>query len=259
MLLTIKDLSVRVEGGGNAAQILTGVNVSVQPGEIVALVGASGSGKTTTGLAVMRLLDPGLRVTSGQIGFEDQPDLLTLPPAAMRRIRGSRISMVFQDPLSAFNPVLTVGYQIDEVFKYHAPESGQRIRSLTEGWLEQVGIPDARRVYSSFPHQLSGGMRQRAMIAMAMAMQPRLIIADEPTSNLDVTLQARILELFQQLRKTQEVSILFITHDLGIVRHLCDRVYVMNVGMVVESGKSVEVFEAPKEEYTQKLLKAVSV
>ena len=259
MLLTIKNLSVRIKGQEKAGPIIADVDVQIRPNEIVAVVGASGSGKTTTGLAVMRLLDPALGVTAGKIILEDQQDLLALPASEMNRIRGSKISMVFQDQLSAFNPVLTVGYQIDEVFKYHTSHPGKRIRSMTQEWLQRVGIPEPQRVYHSYPHQLSGGMRQRAMIAMAMALQPRLIIADEPTSNLDVTLQARILELFQELRETQDVSILFITHDLGLVKRLCDRVYVMNKGRVIESGKSTEVFAAPRESYTQQLLKAVSV
>ncbi len=259
MLLEIRDLSIRTANTRGSKPILTDVNVTVQPDEIVALVGGSGSGKTTTGLAVMGLLDPGLRLTGGEILFEEGPNLLTLPAPAMRRIRGTRISMVFQDPLSAFNPVLTIGFQIDEVMKCHGQESPARIRSRTLQGLDKAGIPDPARVYASFPHQLSGGMRQRAMITMAMAMQPRLIIADEPTSNLDVTLQARILELFQAMRASQKVSILFITHDLGLVRRLCDRVYVMSKGRVVEDGLAQDVFAAPREEYTRQLLKAVGV
>jgi len=244
--------------GREPKSIVANLGLTIEAGEIVALVGGSGSGKTTTGLAIMRLLEPGIEMTSGHILFEGQ-NLLELPPPSMRRVRGAKIGMVFQDPLSAFNPVFSIGSQIDEVQRQHRGLSVARARAATLDMLDVVGIPDPQRVYRSFPHQLSGGMRQRAMIAMAIAVHPPLLIADEPTSNLDVTLQARIMDLFRRLRQEMNIAILLITHDLGVVRHLAERVYVMCQGEVVEAGATSTILDHPTHRYTQRLMAAVAV
>lgn len=254
--MDIQNLSIEI-GAAPAIKILNGINLAVDENEIVALVGGSGSGKTTTGLAVLRLLEPAMRVTQGGIIFQGK-DLLANTERQMRSLRGAQISMVFQDPLSAFNPVFTIGFQIDESLRFHAGLSARLARKRTMELLDIVGVPDQQRIYNSYPHQLSGGMRQRAMIALAVAVQPRLIIADEPTSNLDVTLQARILELFGRLRTEMKISILLITHDLGVVRHLTDRIYVMSGGKILETGPTREVLSRPANAYTEQLLKAVA-
>lgn len=252
-LLDIHQLSVRA----GSKDILSRVALTVAPEEIMAVVGGSGSGKTTTGLAVLRLLSPALRVGEGRILFEGR-DLLSLPETEMRRLRGGGISMVFQEPLHAFNPVLRIGAQIEEVLQYHTGLNSARRRERIISLLDQVGIPDPRRVADSYPHQLSGGLRQRAMLAQAIAGGPRLIIADEPTSSLDVTIQARVLDLFRRLRRELKLSVLLITHDLGIVGHLADRVAVMNAGRVVECGAVREVLARPQHVYTRQLMEALA-
>lgn len=253
MLLNIHNLTVFVKGGENP--IVSNVNVRIQRGEIVALVGASGSGKTTIGLAGLRLLDPGLKVSGGEILWQGE-NLLTFTSREMHATRGGKIAMIFQEPLNAFNPVFTIQEQLDEVLCAHTnlrkKERVERIKEL----LRQAGIQEVERIMKSYPHQLSGGQRQRAMIAQALAGEPELIIADEPTSSIDVTLQAKIVDLFKVLKKKLNLSILLITHDLGLVQHLADRVYVMSDGRVVEKGNVEEVLTNPKEEYTKKLINA---
>jgi ABC-type dipeptide/oligopeptide/nickel transport system ATPase component len=234
-------------------RIVERVSFEVPPVSIVALVGGSGSGKTTTGLSVLRLLSPALKMEAGKISFKGE-DLSTMDSQEMNAIRGKEIGMVFQDPLQAFNPVFTIGFQVSEVLKYHATMAHDGIRGKVLELFAQVGLDDPARVYKSYPHQLSGGMRQRAMIAQAVAAGPSLLIADEPTSSLDVTLQARILELFLQLRNQYKLSIVLITHDLGIVAHMADYVVVMEKGRVVESGKTKDVISHAKHAYTQQLM-----
>jgi ABC-type dipeptide/oligopeptide/nickel transport system ATPase component len=253
MPLNIKNLSVVV----NDKKIIDDVSLTVEDRSIFALVGGSGSGKSTTGLAVLRLLAPGLEIKSGEAVFGGR-DLLKIGEEELRQVRGKEIAMVFQEPLYAFNPVLTVGQQIEEVFTAHTDFSGEKRLEETLRLLDIVGIKDPARVHKSYPHQLSGGMRQRAMIAQAVALKPRLIIADEPTSSLDVTLQARVMELFLKLRTEFNLSVLLITHDLGVVQHMADHVAVMNSGKIVESGSAGEVLKNPKHQYTRELLSYVS-
>lgn len=252
-LLSIKNLSVTTCTLEKPKAILEDVAVTVFQNQVVALVGGSGSGKTTTGLAILRLLPAGLVVTAGSIWFSGQ-NILTLPENQMRRIRGGKIAMVFQEPLYAFNPVFQIGYQVAEVLREHTALSPSQSRERVNELLRLVGLPDPKRVATSYPHQLSGGMRQRCMIAQAIAADPQLVIADEPTSNLDVTIQARILALFRDLRRQLNLSFLLITHDLGVVAHLADEVVVLAGGKVIEGGRTAEIFAAPKEKYTQQLL-----
>ena len=255
-MLTIKNLTIIVEENATTKKIVDNVSLSVPPETIVALVGGSGSGKTTTGLAILRLLSPALKIERGEIIFENQ-DLLKSSEEHLRQLRGKKISMVFQEPLNAFNPLFTIGYQIGEVLIYHTTMSlGERGKKVLE-LLDIVGIPDPLRIVNSYPHQLSGGLRQRAMIAQAIAGNPSLIIADEPTSNLDVTLQSHILELFRKLRQELELSILLITHDLGVVSHLADEVTVLNQGQVVESGKTKSIVTQPRHPYTKELMETL--
>ncbi|MCA9408000.1 MAG: ABC transporter ATP-binding protein [Candidatus Omnitrophica bacterium] len=252
-LLTIKDLSVTVHDGSEKKILLNRICLDVPSLSIVGLVGGSGSGKTTTGLAVLKLLSPALKIDDGEIIFQNE-NLLKIALSKLQQIRGKAISMIFQEPLQAFNPVFTIGYQIEEVLVVHTTLNAKQRKEKILSLLDKVGIKDPKRVAGNYPHQLSGGMRQRAMIAQAIAVDPRLIIADEPTSNLDVTLQARIMELFLQLRDELKLTLLLITHDLGMVSHISDRVAVMNQGQIVEQGITKEVIENPQQEYTKKLL-----
>jgi ABC-type dipeptide/oligopeptide/nickel transport system ATPase component len=258
MLLSVQNLSVKVQTHTLDRYLLQDINFQLDKKTILALVGGSGSGKTTTGLAILRLLDAELRTTSGAIHFNGQ-ELLNLSPVRMRQIRGKEISMVFQEPLHAFNPVFRIGYQIEEVLRYHTDLTVRQREARIGELLNIVGIAEPQRVSRSYPHQLSGGMRQRAMIAQAIAAQPKLIIADEPTSNLDVTLQAKVMELFRKLRDELDLAMILITHDLGLVQHLSDEVVVMTDGRVVEEGKTAQVLNDPQHLYTKKLLAAVTV
>jgi len=252
-LLSIHDLTISLQEEGGERILLKRFNLKVDPFKIVALVGLSGSGKTTVALSVLRLLSEVFEIEEGQILFQ-KANLLSLGPQEMRRLRGKAMGMVFQEPLNAFNPVFPVGFQIGEVLRVHTSLSYQKIRTRIIQLLEMVGIPDPPRVMQSFPHQLSGGLRQRAMIAQAIAAGPSLIIADEPTSNLDVTLQAHIMDLFRHLKETLKISILLITHDLGVVSHLADEVAVLSEGEIIESGPTSEILSHPRQAFTQELL-----
>jgi peptide/nickel transport system ATP-binding protein len=233
-----------------------GVSFSVEPGETVGLVGESGSGKSVTSLAVMGLLpDRGVRV-GGQVWF-DGDDLLTLPKDRMRDIRGQDIAMVFQDPMSSLNPVVPIGIQVTEVLSRHQGMKGNEATAAAADLLTRVGIGDPNRRLKEYPHQLSGGMRQRALIAMALACRPRVLIADEPTTALDVTIQAQILELLKDLVRDSAASLVMITHDLGVIAGLCDTVHVMYAGRVVESAGRRELFADPRHPYTGGLLASV--
>ncbi len=256
-LLSFRNLTIDVIQAGLSKPLIRGVDLNIRPQEIMALVGGSGSGKTTLGLAVLRLLPDAFAITSGDIVFEGQ-SLLGLAPEGMRRLRGKDIGLIFQEPLSAFNPLFTVGAQIEEVLVYHSPLGAKKRRQKVLDLLSLAGVPDPSRVARSFPHQLSGGLRQRSMIAQALAGSPQLLIADEPTSSIDVTLQVKVMDLFRRLKKEFGLSVVLITHDLGVVRHLADRVYVMNQGRIVEQGLVSAVMDHPQEEYTRRLIAATA-
>ena len=262
-LLDVRGLEVsfpaRGEGRGAAAwtPVVRGVSLTVGRGEVVGLVGESGSGKSLTALAVLGLVPPPGRVTRGEVLLEGSGDLLRLDELALRQVRGGRIAMVFQEPATAFNPVYSIGFQIAEAVRARKSVSRREARDEAARLLERVAVPDARRRLDSYPHQLSGGQRQRAMIAMALAGRPDLLLADEPTTALDVTLQAQILELLEELRRDLGLAVLLITHDLGVVAESCDRVVVMNAGRVVETAGVEELFRAPAHPYTRELLAAL--
>jgi ABC-type dipeptide/oligopeptide/nickel transport system ATPase component len=264
-LLEIRDLEVAFparDAGGALVPVVLGASLAVGRGEVVGLVGESGSGKSMTALAVLGLVPPPGRVTAGSVRLwgrfsgeeEGAADLLALSPEALRRVRGGRIAMVFQEPATAFNPVYSIGFQIAEAVRAHAQVSRGKAREEAARLLDRVAFPDARRRLDDYPHQLSGGQRQRAMIAMALAGRPDLLLADEPTTALDVTLQAQILELLDELRRDLGLSVLLITHDLGVVAETCDRVAVMRAGRVVETAEVEELFRAPAHPYTRELL-----
>jgi peptide/nickel transport system ATP-binding protein/oligopeptide transport system ATP-binding protein len=252
-LLEVKGLRIAFPAGGDWVDAVRGVDFSVDAGDAVGLVGESGSGKSLSALAIMRLLTPPGRVSGGSIHFDGQ-DLLALPDSAMRRIRGSDISMVFQDPSSSLNPAFTIGRQLTDVIQVHQPglsRAGRRDRAAES--LSLVGIPDPLRRMASYPHEFSGGMRQRVLIAMAIACEPRLLIADEPTTALDVTVQARVVDLLNRLRQRLGLAVLFISHNLDLVAEICDRVVVMYAGRVAEEAPTEDLFTAPRHPYTRLL------
>jgi peptide/nickel transport system ATP-binding protein len=256
-LLQVNDLSVTfVRRGRRDVQAVDGVSFTVDSGETLGLVGESGSGKSVTALAIMGLLPRrGVRVT-GSVSFEGR-ELLTLRQDDLRDLRGRDIAMVFQDPLSSLNPVVPIGTQVTEVLARHRGMSGAAARKEAAALLELVGIPDPQRRLKEYPHQLSGGMRQRALIAMAVACKPKLLIADEPTTALDVTIQAQILELLKGLVREQGTALMLITHDLGVVAGLCDRVNVMYSGRIVEQADRRTLFVSPRHPYTTGLLGSI--
>ncbi|MFA5059034.1 MAG: ABC transporter ATP-binding protein [Candidatus Omnitrophota bacterium] len=254
-LLKIENLSISIQEKDNDRELLKDFNFEIKNFETVALVGGSGSGKTTAGLSILQLLSPAMRIDSGRIIFNGK-DLLAASLREMRKIRGKEIGVVFQDPLNAFNPVFTIGFQIEEVLRFHEPMPGRQRREKVHQLLNRVGITEPQRIARSYPHQLSGGLRQRAMIAQAIAGSPKLIIADEPTSSLDVTLQAHIIELFRDLKNEFKTSILLITHDLGMVEHFCDRVGVLYDGRIVEEGCAKDILSSAKHPLTCELINA---
>ncbi len=252
-LLTIRDLTVTVHQDQGRKALLDHVSFDIPHLSIVGLVGGSGSGKTTTGLSILRLLPLGLKLEKGEIHFNGE-NLLQASEDKLRQIRGKDIGMVFQEPLEALNPVLNIGCQVNEVLQFHTILNSHQRRERVLELLNLVGLTEPQRVIEDYPHRLSGGMRQRVMIAQAIAANPQLIIADEPTSNLDVTLQAKIMELFRRLKEELKLSILLISHDLGMISHLADHIVVMSEGKVVEQGLTKQILENPKHEYTQRLL-----
>jgi peptide/nickel transport system ATP-binding protein len=252
-LLSITDLHTIFNGPHGITRAVNGVNLSIDSGCTVALVGESGSGKSMTALSIMRLVPPPGLILSGTISL-DETNLLECSDKEIRAIRGRRISMVFQEPMTSLNPVLRIGDQVSEPFILHRKLSRGEASERSIELLQQVGIPSAGDRMRDYPHQLSGGMRQRVMIAMALACNPSLLIADEPTTALDVTIQAQILELIDQLRKTTKMGILLITHDLGIVSERSDHTYVMYAGRVVEEAPTRELFANPRHPYTLALL-----
>ncbi len=257
LLLQVRDLSVTFATDVGAVQAVDGVSFDVRRGETLAIVGESGSGKSVTALSLLRLLDSvaGSR-RSGQVLLEDQ-DLFALGPDAMRAVRGNRIAMIFQEPMSSLNPVFTVGDQIAEAIMLHRRLPPDEARSEVIQLLRLVGIPAPERRVDEYPHQMSGGMRQRVMIAMALSCRPRLLIADEPTTALDVTVQAQILDLLNRLQAELGMSVLMITHDLGVVAEVAHRALVMYAGKVVEEASVEDLFESPKHPYTAGLLESL--
>ena len=256
-LLEVGGLRVSFPGPDRPMYPVDGVSFTLDRGETLALVGESGSGKTLTGLSLLRLLPPGGRIDPASSILLDGHPLLTLEPEPLRQVRGKRIAMVFQDPMSSLNPVLTVGEQIAETIRAHLPVSRKEARGRAESLLAEVGIPDPANRFGSYPHQLSGGMRQRVMIAIALSAEPDLLIADEPTSALDVTVQAQILELLDRLRAARGMAVLLITHDLGIVRGRADRVAVMYAGRIVEQSPTAGLFLRPAHPYTRGLFASI--
>lgn len=252
-LLSVENLSLAMAG----QPVVEDVSFALAPGEMLGLVGESGCGKTVTALSIMRLVpEPPGRVTGGRILFEGD-DLLRLGPDALRRIRGDRIGMIFQEPMTSLNPVFTVGRQIGEAVLLHRPVGRAAARERAVELLELVGIPAPADALDRYPHQMSGGQRQRVMIAMALANEPRLLIADEPTTALDVTVQAQILDLIDRLRRELGMAVLIITHDLGVVSEFCDRVAVMYAGRIVEEAPAAELFAAPMHRYTRALMTTI--
>ncbi|HIY32141.1 MAG TPA: ABC transporter ATP-binding protein [Candidatus Evtepia faecavium] len=254
--LAVAGLQVHFPGPGGAAAAVDGVDLTVPQGAIVGLVGESGCGKSVTALSVLGLLPPNGQVTAGRVAFGGR-DLLTLPEGDLRALRGDRIAMIFQDPMTSLNPVYPVGRQVAEVLRLHRGLDRKAARARTVDLFRQVGIPDPEERYRAYPRQLSGGLRQRVMIAMAMACEPELLIADEPTTALDATIQAQILRLMGQLRRDHGTAILLITHNMGVVAQLCDYVYVMYAGQIVEAAETFDLFRAPRHPYTAGLLRAI--
>ena len=256
-LLAVEDLHTQFGKGDSAIRAVDGVSFEIRRGETFALLGESGCGKSMTALSLMRLLpQPAGHITAGRVLLEGE-NLFDLPEAAMRRYRGGRIAMIFQEPMTSLNPVMTIGRQIEESLEQHKQLRGDAARSEVINLLDAVGIPDAPRRYGEYPHQLSGGMKQRVMIAIALAADPDLLIADEPTTALDVTIQSQVLDLLNKLQRERGMAILLITHDLGVVAQMADRVAVMYAGQIVEQAPRKAFFEAPQHPYSQKLFAAL--
>ncbi|MEA3306084.1 MAG: ABC transporter ATP-binding protein [Candidatus Omnitrophota bacterium] len=254
-LLEVKNLNTYFFTKDGVRKAAWDVSFNIGIGETFGLVGESGSGKTVSALSILNLIDEPGRIVSGDIVFNGR-SLLSLKDG-IRAVRGKEISMVFQEPLTALNPVITIGKQITEQILAHTKVSKKEAKERTFKLMEEVQLPSPERVFYDYPHRLSGGMRQRAMIAMALCLNPKLLIADEPTTALDVTIQAEILELLRRIKEKHGMSILFITHDFGIIARLADRVAVMRKGRIVEQGGVEDIFYRPKENYTKELLEAI--
>jgi oligopeptide/dipeptide ABC transporter ATP-binding protein len=255
-LLSVEDLRVEFWTQRGTVFAVNGVSFEIGAGETLGIVGESGSGKSVTALAILGILPRSARLAGGHARFGGQ-DLLTLSDRELRRIRGAEIAMVFQDPMTSLNPVLTIGRQLREAIETHLGLERKKAEARAVELLEQVGIPSARSRIGDYPHQFSGGMRQRAMIAMALACEPKLLIADEPTTALDVTIQAQILDLLRTLVAERDTALILITHDLGVVAGMCERVHVMYAGIVMEEGPAESVFATPRHPYTLGLLQSV--
>lgn len=255
-MIKIENLSVAFEG----TEVVKNVTLELKDGEILGVVGESGSGKSVTALTMMGLVSETAQITSGRILFDDvvlREAGKPLDKALYRKYQGAEMSMVFQEPMTSLNPTLRVGKQVEEMLRLHTDLTGEEIRARVLETFEAVGLKKVKEVYASYPHQLSGGMRQRVMIAMAVILHPDLIVADEPTTALDVTIQNQIMELLREINEKEQNAMLFITHDLNLARRICHRVAVMKDGRVVEQGRTADIFEHPKEEYTRKLIEAV--
>ncbi|MDE4275894.1 ABC transporter ATP-binding protein [Phaeobacter gallaeciensis] len=256
-VLTIRGLTVGLSGTSMTDPVLRGIDIDIRAGETLCLVGESGSGKSVTSLATMGLLPKGaLEITGGRIDLKEV-EITAASASQMRELRAKRVAMIFQEPMTALNPVLRVGEQIEEVLNMHTDLSASEAKARTLDIMEQVHLPDVQRIYSAFPHQLSGGQRQRIMIAMALVLDPDLLIADEPTTALDVTTQQQILKLIAEMQERHGTAVLFITHDMGVVAEIADTVCVMQQGQIVERAPIAELLTAPQEDYTRKLLQAV--
>lgn len=256
-VLTIDNLSVRLAGGASVQHVVQNVSFDVRPGETLCVVGESGSGKSVTSLSVMGLLPKdGLVPSSGRIIVEGE-DVLTASPRRLREMRATRMAMIFQEPMTALNPVESVGSQIDEVLRIHTGLGNIERREKVLAMLDSVHLPDVKRIYSSYPHQLSGGQRQRIVISMALILRPKLLIADEPTTALDVTTQKQILLLIRELQEQHNTAVMFITHDFGVVAEIADRIVVMNQGRVVEVGQREDILARPIQAYTRMLVSSV--
>ncbi|UED84358.1 ABC transporter ATP-binding protein [Streptomyces profundus] len=257
MLLEVRDLRVEFQTRDGLIQAVNGVSYSVDAGETLAVLGESGSGKSVTAQAVMGILDsPPGRIAGGEVRFQGR-DLLTLRAEERRRIRGEKIAMIFQDALSSLNPVLSVGYQLGEMFRVHRGAGRKEAKARAIELMERVRIPAARERVNDYPHQFSGGMRQRIMIAMALALEPELIIADEPTTALDVTVQAQVMDLLGELQREFRMGLILITHDLGVVAGVADRIAVMYAGRIVENAPVHELYSRPAHPYTKGLLESI--
>ena len=255
-LLEIENLQVEFSG----KKAVKGVSFSIDEGEILGIVGESGCGKSVSALSIMRLIESSGEISNGSLTFHDDGekiDLLKLTEKELEKISGDKISMIFQDPMTSLNPVLSIGYQIAETLRVHRGLSKNEAKSKTLNLLRRVGINNADERFNNYPHEFSGGMRQRVMIAMAIACQPKLLIADEPTTALDVTIQAQILKLLSEFKREFGMSIIFITHDLGVVANIADRVAVMYAGRIVETAKADEIFENPQHPYTEALIASI--
>jgi len=255
VLLDVQHLTVTFDAARNA-RVVDDISFTMAAGETLGLVGESGSGKSVTAFSILRLLQPPAQIVNGRILFEGQ-DLLTLSERDMRSVRGARISLIFQEPMTALNPVMRVGDQVAEALTAHSMANRTEARRRAVELLDAVRIPDPMRRVRDYPHQLSGGMRQRVMIAIALACRPPLVIADEPTTALDVTIQAQMLDLIRQLQAEFGLALLLITHDFGVVAEMADRVAVMKAGRIVETGPVREILRTPSHEYTRQLLAAV--
>ncbi|MHB8068599.1 MAG: ABC transporter ATP-binding protein [Desulfobaccales bacterium] len=255
-LLQVRDLQVRFETPGGSIRAVAGASFDLQAGETLGLVGESGCGKTVTALSILRLLPATHAQMSGEIRFAGD-NLQALSESQIRRVRGNRIAMVFQEPMTALNPVFTIGEQVAEALRWHRGLGREAAWNAAAQALTRVGLPEAERRLGQYPHQLSGGLRQRALIAMALACEPELLIADEPTTALDVTIQAQILALLKRLKEKMGLAVLFITHNLGIVAQTTERVAVMYAGVIMEQASTPELYKKPAHPYTRNLLAAV--
>ena len=255
-MLEVIDLHIEVQDQIDSETLVNDFDLSIAPGEIVGIVGESGSGKSMSALAIAGLLSRKDMTKRGTISF-CQNDLLTVSRSVLRNVQGKDISMVFQEPMTSLNPVKTIGWQVEEALRVHEDLPDEELKKRAIDMMEDVELDNAEELYDKYPHELSGGMRQRVMIAAALICNPKLLIADEPTTALDVTIQAQIIELLRKINKEKGTAILFISHDLSVVKSLCSRVLVMNKGNIVESGPTKEVFENPKKDYTKKLIEAI--
>lgn len=255
-LLDVRDLYLEFKTSRGQLKALNGITFDVKAGEVFGLVGETGCGKTVTGLSVLRLLPRSAAITGGEVYFEGI-NLLNLSPGEIEALRGKKIAMIFQDPSTSLNPVFTIGSQIQRVIRQHMQMTHKQALAKACETMGAVGLPDVERILDSYPHQLSGGMQQRVMIAMALSCNPRLLIADEPTTALDVTIQAQILKLLRDLQKKFDISVILITHNLGVIAQTCDRLAVLYGGRVAESGATRDIFNQPQHPYTRGLMNAI--